>query len=77
MTDELQRDIGRMEAEMAALKFSMDEMRDDLKAIKTEIAGFRQHFAELKGGYKTLLGLAAVVGAILSQALQWWLGKVH
>ncbi|UOF77919.1 protein novo proteiN.94A [Caudoviricetes sp.] len=77
MTDELQRDIGRMEAEMAALKFSMDQMREDLKTIKSDIAGFRQHFAELKGGYKTLLGLAAVVGAVMGQGLQWWLGKGH
>lgn len=75
MTDDLQRDIGRMEAEMSALKFSMDEMREDMKAIRAELVVFRQHFSELRGGYKTLLGLAAVIGAVISQVMQWWMGR--
>jgi hypothetical protein len=77
MTDDLQRDIGRMEAEMSALKFSMDEMREDMKAIRNELAIFRQNFSELKGGYKTLLSMAALVGAGIGQVVQWWLSKSH
>ena len=74
-TDELQRDVGRMEAELASLKASLDEMRVDVKEIKAELAEFRHCFAELKGGYKTLLGFAAVIGAALTQVVQYFLGK--
>ena len=46
-----------------------------MKEIKTELAEFRHSFAELKGGYKTLLGFAAVIGAALAQVVQYFLGK--
>ena len=68
MTDELQRDVGRMEAELAAMKEAMDEVRADLREIKNA-------FHELKGGTRTLMGVAMVVGSIISLAVNWFLGK--
>lgn len=64
-----------MEAELAALKFALDEMRSDVKEIKNEVTEFRHSFAELKGGYKTLLGFAAVLGAAFAQIVEYFLGK--
>jgi len=68
MMDEVQRDLGRMEAELAALKFSMDLMRSDLKEIKDA-------FHEMKGGTRMFMGLAAVFGSVATIVINWFIGK--
>jgi len=68
MMDEVQRDLGRMEAELAALKFSMDLMRSDLKEIKDA-------FHEMKGGTRMFMGMAAVFGSVATIVVNWFLGK--
>lgn len=68
MSDDVQRDLGRMEAEISALKFTLDEMRADLKEVKIA-------FHELRGGTRTLLGIAAVLGSGLTYIINWLVGK--
>jgi hypothetical protein len=68
MTEDVQRDLGRMEAELAALKFSMDLMRDDLKEIKDA-------FHEMKGGTRMFMGMAAVLGSVATIIVNWLLNK--
>lgn len=62
--ENIQRDIGRMEAEIVSLKETMEDVRKDLKDIK-------QSFHELKGGTKFMMSAAAVAGAIISFAFSW------
>jgi len=68
MSDDLQRDIGRMEAELAALKEAVDEIRKDLKIIK-------ESFDEVKGGSRVFMGAAAILGSVVTIGLNWLLGK--
>jgi len=68
MSDEVQRDLGRLEAEVSALKFSMDLMRADLKEIKDA-------FHEMKGGTRVFMGVAAVLGSMATVAINWLIGK--
>lgn len=68
MSDELNRDLGRMEAEIATLGREVSEMKGDVKAL-------RQSFSELKGGTRTLLGVASIIGAGVAMIAQWLLGK--
>lgn len=68
MSDEIQRDLGRMEAELSSLKRSMDELRDDVKDIKN-------CFHEMQGGTRTLLGVATVIGSGSTLLINWFLGK--
>ena len=68
MSDEVQRDLGRLEAEVSALKFSMDLMRADLKEIKDA-------FHEMKGGTRVFMGVAAVLGSIATVAINWLIGR--
>lgn len=77
MNDELQRDVGRMEAELESLKFSLDEMRIDVKEMRAELQRFSHTFAEMRGGYKTVIGFAALVGALITAFGQWLVTKVH
>ena len=69
MSDEVQRDLGRLEAEVSALKFSMDLMRADLKEIKDA-------FHEMKGGTRVFMGVAAVLGSIATVAINWLIGRI-
>ena len=68
MSEEVQRDLGRLEAEVSALKFSMDLMRSDLKEIKDA-------FHEMKGGTRVFMGVAAVLGSMATVAINWLIGK--
>ena len=68
MSDEIQRDLGRLEAEVSALKFSMDLMRADLKEIKDA-------FHEMKGGTRVFMGVAAVLGSMATVAINWLIGR--
>lgn len=63
--DLLQRDIGRMESEIKTLQSTLEEVRQDLKAVK-------QAFHELKGGTKFLMSAAAACGAIIAIAIEWF-----
>jgi hypothetical protein len=68
MSDDVQRDLGRLEAEVSALKFSMDLMRADLKEIKDA-------FHEMKGGTRMFMGVAAVLGSMATIFVNWFLGR--
>jgi predicted nuclease with TOPRIM domain len=66
--EEVHRDLGRLEGEVAALKEMLAELRTDVKDIKTS-------FSEMKGGTKTLVGFAAIIGAALNQGVHWLMAK--
>lgn len=68
MSEELQRDIGRMEGEMTALKDLLAEMRTDLKELKDTMH-------QMKGGTRVFLGLAAVTGSGLTVLINWLIGR--
>ena len=57
MSEQLQRDVGRHDAEISALKSDMAEVRKDVKEIL-------QTLSEAKGGWKTLLLVAGVAGSV-------------
>jgi prefoldin subunit 5 len=63
MTDELHRDVGRHDAEIASLQREIAELRTDVRSILTTLA-------EARGGWKTLMavgGLAGAVGALATK----------
>jgi hypothetical protein len=68
MNDDVQRDLGRLEAEVSGLKFSMDLMRADLKEIKDA-------FHEMKGGTRVFMGMAAIFGSAITLTINWFIGK--
>ena len=57
MTEEVQRDLGRHDAEIAELQRNMEELSKDVKTILSTLA-------EARGGWKTLLLVAGVAGAV-------------
>lgn len=73
MTDEMQRDLGRHEAEIESLQSDMRDLKKDVKLILSTLS-------EARGGWRTLLlvgGVAGAVGAVLGKvgALFGWIPK--
>lgn len=63
---ELQRDVGRLEAEVSGLKRDVAEMRADVRII-------RDTLSQARGGWKTLMlvgGAASAVGAGIATVVQ-------
>jgi hypothetical protein len=59
----MERDLGRHDAEILALKEDVREMRSDLHAI-------REILAEARGGWRALVmasGVAGAVGALIAK----------
>lgn len=65
---ELQRDIGRMEAQIATLTATVATQTKELADIKTILS-------EAKGGWKMFLmvgGFSAAVGGLVAKLLPFW-----
>jgi hypothetical protein len=64
MSDDVQRDLGRMEADLQNLARSMDEIKTDLRQIRTS-------FDQVKGGSRVFMGMAAILGSGLTLLVNW------
>jgi len=64
MSDDVQRDLGRMEADLQNLARSMDEIKTDLRQIRTS-------FDQMKGGSRVFLGMAAILGSGITLLVNW------
>ncbi len=65
MSVEINRELGRHGAEIEALQGDMRELKKDVKSILTTLS-------EARGGWKTLMlvaGVAGAVGAVLGKLL--------
>lgn len=71
MTDEIQRSLGRHEAEIESLQKDLLDLKVDVKIILATLS-------EARGGWKTLLLVAGVAGAVgalgvkLSSFIGWF-----
>ena len=69
MTELDLREFGKLEAEVAQLKEIVSEIRTDLKEVKD---GWKQ----ASGGLKVLICVAAVLGGLVTQLINWALHKI-
>lgn len=66
MNTDMQRDLGRIDAELENMKATQEELRADVKEILAKLN-------EAKGGVRMLIGVGAGVGAITSAAMTYGL----
>ncbi len=64
MTEINPRDFGKLEAEVASLKKSLDDMATDMKAVRSALdaAG---------GGWRVLVAVGGLSGAVTAVAVKW------
>lgn len=65
---DLNRDFGKMESQLETLNHEMRELKNDVRTI-------RDDFAQVRGGWRVLIGLSAVIGGAVSWLAQHFLGR--
>lgn len=68
MTDGIQRDLGRLEAQVASIAKTLDQLDRDVKQISTTLA-------EARGGWRMMMlisGASATIGGLVVKFLPWF-----
>ena len=64
----IHHDLGRHDAQI-------EQLKADMKAVKSDVHDIKVMLAEAKGGWKTLMlvgGIAAAVGATMAKVAAWF-----
>ncbi len=70
--DDVQRDLGRMEAQLEAMTSVITDVRMELRQVSANQAAMKADFDQVKGGWRVLIGVAAVIGG----AVSWIASKI-
>jgi hypothetical protein len=78
MTAELQRDLGKHDAQIEALERDMKEMKADLRRVFEKLEQINTTLSEAKGGWRTMMwvaGASAAAGGLISKFLPFFNGR--
>lgn len=67
MNQPIERDIGRHDAEI-------DQLKNDMKDVKKDVHDIKAMLQEARGGWKTLLllaGMSGAIGALVGKISPW------
>lgn len=62
--EDLQRNLGKHEAQIEALDRDIREMREDMRRIFEKLEAINETLSEAKGGWKTLMWVAGASAAL-------------
>lgn len=62
--EDLQRNLGKHEAQIEALDRDIREMREDMRRIFEKLESINETLSEAKGGWKTLMWVAGASAAL-------------
>lgn len=75
MDTNLQRDIGKHDAQIDALQSQVDRLHEDLKEVLDELKEIRSTLDNAKGGWRTFMmigGAGAALGGAIVSVIQWF-----
>lgn len=78
MTAELQRDLGKHDAQIEALERDMQEMKADLRRVFDKLDQINDTLSEAKGGWKTMMwiaGASAAAGGLIAKFVPYINGR--
>lgn len=78
MTAEIQRDLGKHDAQIEALEKELFEIKMDQRRIFEKLDSINQTLSEAKGGWKLFMivgGASAAFGAFLVKVMSFWWGR--
>jgi hypothetical protein len=78
MTAEIQRDLGKHDAQIEALEKDIREIKEDQRRIFEKLDSINQTLSEAKGGWKLFMivgGASAAFGAFLVKVMSFWWGR--
>ena len=62
--EDLQRDLGKHDAQIDALDKDLREMKEDMRRIFEKLEAINSTLSEAKGGWKTLMWVAGASAAL-------------
>ena len=68
--EDLQRDLGKHDAQIEALDKDLREMREDMRRIFEKLEAINSTLSEAKGGWKTLMWVAGASAALGAAAVK-------
>lgn len=74
MEGEIQRDLGKHDAQIDALNARVDVLHQDMKTMMSQLALIQSTLSEARGGWRTLMfvsGLSATVGGVIVKLAAW------
>jgi hypothetical protein len=80
MTDMIQRDIGKHDAQIEALQKELHELRETLKDVSGKLGTINDTISDFKGRYRGgvwVIGAVASAGGILGAGVTWLMGVIH
>lgn len=70
MQPEIQRDLGRHDAQIESLQAEVKRLHDDMANVLTELQSISKTLAEARGGWRTLIAVGALASAITAGMLK-------
>lgn len=74
MSEEIQRDLGKHDAQIEALQDQVNRLHEDMKKVMDQLSSIQQTLSEAKGGWRTLMwisGLSATIGGAVVKLVTW------
>ena len=74
MSEEIQRDLGKHDAQIDALNDRVDQLQHDLRTVMAQLSSIQHTLSEAKGGWKTLMfisGMSAAAGGLIVKLITW------
>lgn len=71
---EVQRDLGRHDAEIQSLRKELERTNDELDAIQKSLESINLTLSEARGGWRTLMavgGAGGLIGGLLESLFHW------
>lgn len=70
-----ERDIGRMEGEVASMQRDVENIRADIAAVKRDVQAIKEQLATVAGAWRVAVWIAGVLGMVLGVLARSWFGK--
>ena len=68
-----EREVAEHSIEIKHMQADIDHMMEDIDLMKKKLENIDKTLSEIKGGWKVLIAIAGIVGAVVSYIVTHWI----
>jgi len=68
-----EREVAEHSVEIKHMQADIDHMMEDIDEMKAQLKNIEYTLSEIRGGWKVLIGVAGIVGAVVSYVVTNWI----
>ena len=68
-----ERELGEHSVAIEHMQQDIDKIIDDVQDVNRKVDKIDKSLDEIKGGWKVLIGIAAIIGGFISWAVTYWI----